>query len=80
MAARLQLTEQGLQEKVRKNISQFSQNVRLRLEMETNFKQGFDSLFDGFIGKPLPNPDILKKIQEEEDPEVLKKKEKEAND
>ena len=48
--------------------------------METNFKQGFNGIFDNFIGKPLPNPEILRKIQEEEDPELLKKKEKEAND
>lgn len=81
MAARLQLTEKGLQEKISKNISQYSQNFRLRLDMELSFKKGFDFQFDDFIGKPLPDPEIVKKIQEEEDPELIKKKlEKEAND
>ena len=76
MAARLQQFTNDIQEKVRKHVSQFSQEIRLRLEMETNFKENFDGVFDQFVGNALPNPEILRKIQEEEDPELAKERKK----
>ena len=82
MTARLQqneLQKKAINERVKKNVSQFSEDLRRRLGEATNFKKEFAAVFDDYCENLLPNEDIMQELQEAAERKKLGLKPEELN-
>lgn len=54
-----------LQDQVKKDMMKYSERLKLKLSQIADFRQEFDSAFDGFVNNDLPKDEAFYKIQAE---------------
>lgn len=68
MTARFQayeLTKKNINDRVRRDVSFYSRNLRLRMSEIADYKKEFDSIFDGYVQNLLPNEEIIARMKQE---------------
>lgn len=76
--AKLEFETNNQQERIRKEMSIHSENVRLKLKHISDFKNEYDNTFSGYLEKALPkDEDFLRLEREAEEKKAIAKARKE---
>ena len=62
---KLEFETKNIQSRVAKQMSQYSENVRVRMGQIADFKNEYDKLFSGFIQFDLPKDETYLKLEAE---------------
>lgn len=71
---KLEFETKNMQERVKRDMSEYSENLRRRLAHISNYRQEFENAYNGFVEADIPRDELYLRLEAEADRERERKR------